>query len=59
VFDLRSGRFGFVDCGGAKLSAEHKLECVLTVRAGAIVFDPGGLSATEWTQAPLSYWGRA
>lgn len=56
VFDLREGRFGFVDCGRARLMGDKKLECVLTVRNGEIVFDPGGLSAPEWTQAPPEYW---
>ncbi|GIV85665.1 MAG: amidohydrolase [Candidatus Roseilinea sp.] len=56
VFELRTGRFSFVDCGRAKLTGDKKLECVLTIRAGEIVFDIGGLSAPEWTAAPPEYW---
>ena len=55
VFNLRAGRFGFVDCGRAKLMGDKKLECVLTIRNGECVFVPGGLSAPEWTQAPPDY----
>ncbi len=58
VFDVRQGRFGFVDCGGAKMTGEQKLECVMTVRNGEIVFDVGGLSVPEWQDAPAGYWGR-
>jgi dihydroorotase len=56
VFDLRRGQFGFVDCGCAKLSGDRKLECLMTIREGEIVYDLGGLSAPEWTQAPAEYW---
>ena len=56
VFALRTGKFGFVDCGRAKITGDKKLECALTVRDGAIVYDPGGLSAPDWTQAPPEYW---
>ncbi len=56
VFDLRRGQFGFVDCGRAKLSGDRKLECLMTIRDGEIVYDLGGLSAPEWSQAPAEYW---
>ena len=56
VFDVRTGHFGFVDCGRAKLSGDRKLECLMTIRNGEIVYDLGGLSAPEWPQAPADYW---
>lgn len=56
VLKLREGRFGFVDCGRARLTADRRLECALTLRAGQIVFDPAGLSAPEWPEAPPAYW---
>lgn len=56
VFQLLSGSYSFVDCGRAKLSGDKKLECALTIRDGEIVYDIGGLSAPEWTQAPPDYW---
>jgi dihydroorotase len=58
VFQLHSGDFGFVDCGRARISADKKLECAMTLRNGAIVYDVGGLSMPHWTEAPAVYWGR-
>jgi hypothetical protein len=28
----------------------------MTLRAGQIMYDPGGLSMPEWQDAPESYW---
>jgi dihydroorotase len=56
VFDHLHGDFGFVDCGRAKMIGHDRLECVLTVRAGQIVFDRAGLSMPEWENAPAAYW---
>jgi dihydroorotase len=51
-----AGTFGFTDCGRAKLIGHTKLECVMTLRAGEIVYDPSGMSMPEWEQAPEAYW---
>jgi dihydroorotase len=56
VFKLLEGEFSFVDCGRAKLCGNQKLECQMTVRAGAIVYDPTGLSMPRWQDAPPVYW---
>ena len=56
VLRMLEGKFGFADCGRAKLTGKYKLECALTLRAGKVVYDPGGLSMPEWEQAPASYW---
>jgi dihydroorotase len=56
VLRLEEGAFGFVDCGRAKIVGNRKLECVLTLRAGKIVYDPSGLTMPEWTDAPPEYW---
>ena len=56
VFKLEQGSFGFADCGKARLAGAQRLECRLTVRAGEIVYDPGGLSMPEWEHAPAAYW---
>jgi dihydroorotase len=50
------GTFGFTDCGRAKLIGHAKLKCVMTLRAGEIVYDPRGVSMPEWEQAPEAYW---
>lgn len=56
VFRLLHGDFSFADCGYAKMMGDRKLECAMTVRAGKIVFDPGGLSMPKWEDAPPEYW---
>jgi dihydroorotase len=56
VFKLLHGDFAFVDCGNAKMKGDRKLECAMTLRAGKVVFDPGGLSMPTWQDAPAEYW---
>jgi len=56
VLKRLKGKFGFTDCGRAKMIGKEKLECVVTVRAGRIVYDPTGLSMPEWENAPEAYW---
>ncbi len=50
------GSFGYSDCGRAKITGTEKLECVMTLRAGDIVYDPTGLSMPDWHDAPEAYW---
>lgn len=56
IFRLWRGEFSFVDCGYAKLHGDQRLECMFTLRAGAVVYDPSGLSMPDWTAAPPAYW---
>lgn len=56
VLALEEGRFGFIDCGGARLQGGQRLRCRLTVRAGQVVYDPDGLTAPDWQTAPERYW---
>ena len=56
VIRQRTGEFSYIDCGRAKLTGDRQLECAMTVRAGAIVYDPTGLSLPAWTDAPPAYW---
>jgi dihydroorotase len=51
VLRLEKGKFGFVDAGHTRLTGDRRLRCVLTVRAGRVVWDSEGLSMTEWTHA--------
>jgi dihydroorotase len=50
VFELKSGVFALKDSWDAKLLAQRKLECVLTIRAGRIVYDSKALSFEEWSR---------
>jgi dihydroorotase len=48
VLAPRQGVFAFKDAWSKKLLANEKLECVLTVRGGKIVYDAEGVSMPEW-----------
>jgi dihydroorotase len=45
VFNLRKGKFGFVDAGGNKISGSKKIEVEVTIREGRVVWDLNGLTA--------------
>lgn len=51
VLALETGKFGFVDSGLARMTGDKKLRCVLTVRAGRVVWDTEGLSLSDWQAA--------
>jgi dihydroorotase len=48
VLELQSGVFAFKDAWGAKRLGNKRLECVLTVRDGKIVYDRDGRSFPAW-----------
>ena len=56
VLELENGKFGYTDCGNAKMLGKVKLVNRLTVRAGRIVYDTTGLSMPEWENAPKQYF---
>jgi len=51
VLALREGAFAFKDAWGKKFLGSRKVECLLTVRDGRIVFDADGRSRPEWSTA--------
>ena len=52
ILRVREGDFGFVDVAGGKLAGDRKLDGELTVRAGQIVWDLNGISASAWDAPP-------
>ncbi len=44
IFNLREGKFGFVDYKGQKITGNKKFECELTIRAGKIMYDLDALA---------------
>jgi dihydroorotase len=56
VLRVLKGNFNYVDCGMAKLKGDSKLDCMMTIREGKILYDPNGLSLPEWKNAPADYW---
>jgi dihydroorotase len=51
VMALDEGEFGFVDCGRTRLHSSQRLRCVLTIRAGEIVYNPLGIGLPSWQTA--------
>ena len=47
ILNLRKGAFGFWDREGYKLKGKYRLECEMTIRAGAIVYDLNGIAEPE------------
>ena len=56
VLELRPGSFAFRDCGWARIDADQRLECLLTLRRGEVVWDRHALTCPHWEEAPESYW---
>jgi dihydroorotase len=56
VLERRRGEFSYQDCGHARMDGSEKLECVMTLRAGRIVYERDGLAVPEWRDAPAPYW---
>lgn len=56
VLQLLHGHFSYTDCGFTRLDGTEKLIARMTVRAGAIVYDPSGLSMVEWQKARQQYF---
>ncbi len=51
IFRLETGVFAFKDAWAKRLMGTKKLECVLTVRNGEIVYDLDGLAFPDWRTA--------
>jgi dihydroorotase len=51
VFALRSGVFAYKDAWHNKRLGTKKLETVVTIRAGDLVYDLDGRAFPEWTSA--------
>ena len=56
VIEEMRGKFSYADVRGAKLSGDRRLEARLTLKRGAIVYDPRGLSMPEWPEAAPEYF---
>ena len=59
VFEIAKGNFAYRGSGGGKIKGDKKLQCVMTLVKGEIVYDhPYGLSIPLWEDIPKSsrYW---
>lgn len=55
VLQLQRGRFGYWDCGKGKMIGDRKLACLMTIRAGQIVYDLHGLALDDWRSLGPNY----
>ena len=58
VYEVQKGDFSFNDVGGAKNYGDKKIQPVMTIYGGRILFDPAGLSKPYWETIPKDdrYW---
>jgi dihydroorotase len=58
VHELLEGDFGFYDCQGGRITGNKKIQNVMTLRDGRIVFDINGFNRTYWSDIPKDddYW---
>jgi dihydroorotase len=55
VMRLERGEFGYADMYGARLRANQRLTCELTIRDGKVVYDLNAISRPDWTTLPSNY----
>jgi dihydroorotase len=48
VFNVREGKFGYMDARGSVFNGTKKIEAELTLRAGKVAWDLNGLSGPQW-----------
>lgn len=56
ALSLEMGKCAFEDCGYARLDADKRLVCRLTIRKGEIIFDRDARTVPHWKDAPPAYW---
>ncbi|MBT4485367.1 MAG: amidohydrolase/deacetylase family metallohydrolase [Candidatus Latescibacteria bacterium] len=58
VFEVLNGNFDFVDTSGGKFCGDKKLQNLVTLSGGEVVFDPSGFSYPIWEkiQKDQKYW---
>ncbi|MCC6586829.1 MAG: amidohydrolase/deacetylase family metallohydrolase [Bryobacterales bacterium] len=59
VLEIRKGKFAYLGSFGGKVEGNRKIECVMTMVGGKILYDhPYGLSVPNWKDIPKDskYW---
>ncbi len=59
VLEMVKGKFAYLGSGGGKIEGNQKLQCVMTMFGGKILYDhPYGLSVPLWQDIPKDsrYW---
>ncbi|MCC6365901.1 MAG: amidohydrolase/deacetylase family metallohydrolase [Bryobacterales bacterium] len=55
AFQVLEGDFGYADPDGGLVKARQRLQCEMTLRAGAIVYDWNARAAMDWRTLPKDY----
>ena len=56
VLEEQQGKFGYIDCGFARMDGNVRIFARMTLRAGRILYDPSGLSMVPWDKARQQYF---
>jgi len=59
VLEILKGKFAYLGSGGGKIEGNQKIQCVMTMFGGRILYDhPYGLSVPRWQDIPKDsrYW---
>lgn len=56
VLEELHGKFGYIDCGVARMNGDVRIIARMTIRGGRILYDPSGLSMVEWEKARKQYF---
>lgn len=55
VWRVLNGTFGFADPNGGKVTGKQRLQCEMTLKDGAILYDWNALGALDWKTLPKDY----
>lgn len=56
LLSIREAPVSFADSGRARLRGNLRIECIGTIRAGELVYNPYALGMPDWEEAPEAYW---
>jgi dihydroorotase len=58
VLELLEGDYGFYDCQGGRITGDKKIQNVMTLFGGRVVYDINGFNRTYWSDIPKDdrYW---
>ena len=48
VFEVQNGDFGYLDVRGMRLPGKQRIQNLMTLRAGRVVWDLNGMASPEW-----------
>ena len=55
ILEEQQGKFGYMDCGFARMDGNVRISARMTIRGGRILYDPSGLSMVSWDKARQQY----